>query len=98
MSAARRIHSRETQPNGPTAKVSRLIMGLLVATAAMLAIRVYFVTELLVVWAAFVVMFSAVTGSLILLVLIQECGRWSVRKFKKSRAGRVLLLGDANNT
>lgn len=78
--------------------VSRFIMVLLVAAATISALRVYVVTELLVVWAAFAVMFLAVTGSLILLVLIQECGRWSVRKFKKSRVDKVLLLGDANNT
>lgn len=73
-------------------------MGLFVATASMLAIRFYVVTELFVLWTAFAVMFFAVTGSMIVLVLIQECGRQTLRKFKETRAYKALLLGDANNT
>ena len=44
---------------------------------------IYVASELLVVLIVLAVLFSLGTCVLILSVVIQECGRWSIRKFKE---------------
>jgi hypothetical protein len=43
----------------------------------------YDASELLVFLIALAVLFSLGTSVMVLFILIQECGRWSVRKYKE---------------
>jgi hypothetical protein len=52
----------------------------------------YIASELLVFVIALAALFSVVTCVVILFILIQECGRWSVRKFRGVAQIGVLSL------
>ena len=74
-----------------------LTFGLLAVSSVLLATRFYFLSELLVVLAALAVLFLVGTGFLIFLILVQECGKWSVCRFieaRKQRSCRPDLYGE----
>jgi hypothetical protein len=52
----------------------------------------YIASELLVFLIALAVLFSLGTSVAILFILIQECGRWSVRNFKEVTGIAALSL------
>jgi hypothetical protein len=57
----------------------------------------YIVGELLVFLIALAVLFSFGTSIAILFILIHECGRWSVRKFKEfTQTAAVSLLVESD--
>jgi hypothetical protein len=85
---AKRIHR-----GGSSRKARFLTIGLPAAGAILFTTRFYFVSELLVSLAALAVLFSVGTGVLILVVLVQECGRWSVCKFIEAKQKSMLLRG-----
>ena len=80
-----------TRQSGWPAAISFLKLGLLIA-AVSFATRFYVVHELLVVWGTLAVLFLAGTGILLFFVLVDECGRWSLRKFKAARQATVSSL------
>lgn len=69
-----------------------LTVGLLIAGTFLLATKIYFVSELLVVLAALAVFFSLGTGLVILFVVVHECGKWSVRKYQEASQAPALPL------
>jgi len=76
---------------GWAAAISFLKLGLLIA-AVSFATKVYVVRELLVVWGTLAVLFLVGTGILLFFVLVHECGKWSLRKFKAVSRATVLPL------
>jgi hypothetical protein len=63
----------------------------LIATVSFAA-QFYVVHELLVLWGTLAVLFLVGTGILLFFVLVHECGRCSLRKFKAARQASVLSL------
>jgi hypothetical protein len=92
MSAALRVHDKETWRSGSARPVSMLTFELLAAGSVLLATRVYFLSELLVVLSALAALFLAGTAFLILVILVQESGRWGVRKFNDAKRAKALSL------
>jgi hypothetical protein len=72
--------AKEAYRDGIPGETSFLAIGLSIAAAILLAARIYFVRELLVLLAALAVLFAVGTGAVLLLVLLQEAARWSVRQ------------------
>ena len=54
---------------------------------------IYFVRELLFFLAALTVLFSVGTCAVLLIILAQEGGRWSVRKFREVTQSMILSMG-----
>jgi len=73
-------------------KTSFLAIGLSIVGAILLATRFYFVRELLIFLAALAVLFALGTGTVLLLVLLQEGGRWSVRQIIEAKQRIISLL------
>jgi len=91
MRAALVIRDRvETRRGNSCGRVTYLTVGLPIAVAILLATRIYFVSELLVLWAALAALFSIGTVVLLFLILVHECGRWSVRKFNEALHATLL--------
>jgi hypothetical protein len=59
----------------------------------LLATRIYFVRELLVFLAALAVLFAVGTGAVLLLILLQEGERWTVRQIIAAKQRTVSLRG-----
>jgi hypothetical protein len=91
MSAA----AKEAYRDGVPGKTSFVVTGLSIAAAILLATRIYFVRELLVLLAALAVLFAIGTGAVILLVLLQEGERWSVRQIINAKQRIISLRGGA---
>jgi hypothetical protein len=72
-------------------ETSFLALGLSIAAAILLATRFYFVRELLIFLAALAVLFAVGTGAVLLLVLLQEGERWSVRQIIATKQ-RIISL------
>jgi hypothetical protein len=86
-----RAAAKEAYRNGMPGKTPFLVIGLSIAGAILLATRFYFVRELLVILAGLAVLFAIGTGALLLLVLLQEGERWSVRQIIYAKQ-RILSL------
>jgi len=84
--------ARTTRQGGGAAAISFLKLGLLPIAAVSFATKVYVVRELLVVWGTLTVLFLVGTGILLFFVLVHECGKWSLRKFKAVSRAAVLPL------
>ena len=67
---------KQTKANSLAGQFSFLTVGLTVT--GLLAIRFYFVRELLTIFATMAVLFAGGTVGLLLLVVLQEIGRWIV--------------------
>ncbi len=84
---AKRIHRGDSAGN-----VFPLAVGLPLAMVILLVTKIYFVRELLVLLAALAVLFLLGTGVAILFLVVQECGKWSLRRFKEAKHETVLSL------
>lgn len=74
-------------------KTPFLAVGLSVTGAILLAIRFYFVRELLILLAALAVLFAVGTGAVLLVVLLKEGERWSVRQIIEAKQRTIMLQG-----
>ena len=77
----------------PFGNVSLPAIALSVTGAALLATRFYLVRELLALLTALLILFVVGTASCLLIVVVHESGRWSVRKFNEAKKAKVLSLG-----
>jgi hypothetical protein len=82
----------ETITQGQSVAVSLPAIGLAVGAAILLATKVYWVSEVLVLFLLMAILCLVVTGVLLFMVLVHECGRWTVRKFTETRLATVLSL------
>jgi hypothetical protein len=87
--------AKEAYRNGMPGKTPFLAIGLSIAGAILLATRLYFVRELLVILAGVAVLFVVGTGAVLLLVLLQEGERWSVRQIINAKQRIISLRGGA---
>lgn len=78
------IRDKEARRGGSSGKVAPLTVVLSVAGAMLLATKIYFLSELLVLLAAMAVLFSFGTGMVILFVVVYECSKWGVRKLSRA--------------
>ena len=62
----------------------------------LLAARSYFVEELLFFLSALAVLFALVAGFLLLLILLQEVGRWSVGYLVGGRQKPIFVPGESS--
>ena len=62
----------------------------------LLAARSYFVGELLFFLSALAVLFALVAGVLLLLILLQEVGRWSVGYLVGGRQKPIFVQGESS--
>ena len=93
MRTATSVNTKRLRRGDSADEVSLLAIGLSFAGVILLATKVYFVSELLVLLVALAVLFSLGTGVLILVVLVQESGRWSVRKIIEAKQRALLSRG-----
>jgi len=93
METATRVHENPAQPSIPAEKNSLSVVLLVIASAVLLALRFYFVRELLVLLTVLGVFFAVCTGALLLLILLQELAHWSVRRFIDARQGTIFFDG-----
>ncbi len=82
---AKIVGTRETRQNALLGKASFLAIGPFVAGAILLATNIYFVSELLVIWAALAALFVVGTGVMLFIVLVQEGVHWSVRQIIQAK-------------
>ena len=87
------VITKETYRGGLPWKASFVTVGLSVAGAILLATRIYFVSELLVLLAVLAVLFAVGTCVLLLLILLQEGMRWSVRQISEAKRRTLLSRG-----
>ena len=71
----------ESRGGRSAGRISLLTLGLWMVGGTLLAARSYFVEEILFFLSALAVLFALVAGFLLLLILLQEVGRWSVGYF-----------------
>jgi hypothetical protein len=81
----RRIQNETSTQGRSRVTVSVPAIGLAVASASLLATRVYWVSEVLVLFLLVAILCLVVTGVLLFMVLVHECGKWSVRKFNEAK-------------
>ena len=94
MRAALIIRDRvETRRGNSFGRVTYLTVGLPTAVAILLATRIYFVSELLVLWAALAAMFVVGTGVMLFIVLVQAGVHWSVRQIIQAKQRTLFLRG-----
>lgn len=93
MSAPPGIRGTEIQPRGLARKISILAVWLSLPGVALLAAKPYFVEELLLFLAALAILFAVGTAICLLIIVVHEGGRWSVRKFNEAKQSRVLSSG-----
>ena len=76
---------KEARQGNPPGRVSYLAAGL--------PTKIYFVSELLVLLVALAVLFAVGTSALLLLILLQEGMRWSVRQIIEAKQRTLLSRG-----
>jgi hypothetical protein len=81
----RRIRNETITQGRSSVAVSLPAIGLAVGAAILLATKVYWVSEVLVLFLLVAILCLAVTGVLLLMVLVHACGRWTVRKFTRGQ-------------
>jgi hypothetical protein len=87
-----RIRNETITRGRSSVAVSLPAIGLAVGAAILLATKVYWVSEVLVLFLLMAILCLVVTGVLLFMVLVHECGRWTVRKFTETRLASVLSL------
>jgi|SRR5271169_3818967 len=87
-SAAFKVAHRRGMPG----ETSFLAIGLSITAAILFATRFYFVRELLVILAGVAVLFAVGTGAVLLLVLLLEAERRSVRQIIEAKHRIISLL------
>lgn len=86
MSVSPTSQDQKTKANGSAVQIRWLAFGLSVTGTVLLTANFYFIRELLTILGALAILFVVGTAGLVLLVVIQEIGKWA-----------ALRLGAATN-
>jgi hypothetical protein len=89
------LNTKEARQRGSSRKAPFLTVGLPAAGAILLATKIYFLSELLVLWASLAAAFLVASGLLLCVVLVQEGVRWSVRHVIEAKHATLLSPGSA---
>jgi hypothetical protein len=89
------VNTKEARQGGSSRKAPFLTVGLPAAGAILLATKIYFLSELLVLWASLAAAFLVGSGLLLCVVLVQEGVRWSVRHVIEAKHATLLSPGSA---
>ena len=82
-----------TRQDALSGKARFLTVWVFVGGAILLATNNYFVSELLVIWAALAALFVVGTGVVLFIVLVQEGVHWGVRKIIQAKQRTLLPRG-----
>jgi len=93
MNAVSSVNAKKNHRGGSFGRVSFLTVGVSVGGSILLATKVYFVSELLVILVALALLFAVATGALLLLVVLQEGVRWSARQIIEAKQRAILSRG-----
>ena len=86
----------ESRGGRSAGRISLLTLGLWMVGGTLLAARSYFVEEILFFLSALAVLFALVAGFLLLLILLQEVGRWSVGYLVGRRQKPIFVPGESS--
>jgi hypothetical protein len=87
------VNTKEARQAGSSRKAPFLTVGLPAAGGILLATKIYFLSELLVLWASLAAAFLVGSGLLLCVVLIKEGVRWTVRHVIEAKHATLLSPG-----